>query len=381
MGHLTDGELRRMHDEPLTIAEAGRGHLAGCPRCRARYDAVAADASHAARLLGAPGSVPNVEAAWNAVQARVGSGGRAPRLVQRFSAALQLSWPRLARPALAVALAAILAVAAVSTGIAQNLLTIFEPKEIVGIPVTRGDLEAAAYGLPDLSAYGTLDWTPPRPLPVADGATAATQTGLPIPAAVSLPNGVQPDADYLVYPRSTGSFAFSAERARAAAARGDRTPPPMPASIDGSRLYVAVGPTVVITYGGTLRTPAEGAAGKQAGGGFPSVAITISKAPTVYSNGVSVKQLEDYLLAQPGISPRLAAQIRAIGDPASTLPIPIPVDLAGSHEVRVQGVKGVFVGDSTGLGSGVIWQKNGIVYAVAGMLTESQVLAVASSLR
>ena len=56
------------------------------------------------------------------------------------------------------------------------------------------------------------------------------------------------------------------------------------------------------------------------------------------------------------------------------------IKAATSKKVSVQGVEGIFVGDSTGLGSAVIWQKDGIVYGVAGTLTEQQVLAVANSL-
>jgi len=86
------------------------------------------------------------------------------------------------------------------------------------------------------------------------------------------------------------------------------------------------------------------------------------------------------LLSDRTQTPQLAGQIRAIKDPSSTLPVPIPVDMATSKKVTVQGVEGIFVGDSTGLGSAVIWQKDGIVYGVAGTLTEQQVLAVANSL-
>jgi len=81
------------------------------------------------------------------------------------------------------------------------------------------------------------------------------------------------------------------------------------------------------------------------------------------------------------VSPALAAQIRAIGDPASTLPVPIPVGVAQAKNVSVHGTTGLFVGDSTGLGSGVIWVQNGLVYVVGGTLTESEVLAVANSLK
>ena len=49
--------------------------------------------------------------------------------------------------------------------------------------------------------------------------------------------------------------------------------------------------------------------------------------------------------------------------------------------MSVHGVSGLFVGDSTGLGSAVLWQQNGLVYVVGGTLTEAEVLAVANSLR
>jgi hypothetical protein len=48
--------------------------------------------------------------------------------------------------------------------------------------------------------------------------------------------------------------------------------------------------------------------------------------------------------------------------------------------VRVAGVDGFVIGDSTGIGSIVVWQRDGIVHAVAGALTEDEVLSVADSL-
>jgi hypothetical protein len=48
--------------------------------------------------------------------------------------------------------------------------------------------------------------------------------------------------------------------------------------------------------------------------------------------------------------------------------------------VTVDGVRGVLVGDDTGLGAGVIWVKNGYVYGVAATASQDDVLAVARSL-
>ena len=148
----------------------------------------------------------------------------------------------------------------------------------------------------------------------------------------------------------------------------------MPPNIDGSALQVTIGTTVITQYGGAV------SGGQGSGDAIPGLVIGQMRAPTVTSTGVSVKDLEDYVLSLPEVSPDLAKEIRAVGDPTATLPVPIPVDLANSHSVNVQGVKGVEVGDNTGLGSGVIWEKDGIIYAVGGPLTEDQSLPIANSL-
>jgi hypothetical protein len=263
-----------------------------------------------------------------------------------------------------------------ASGLAETILTIFEPKQVVGVPLTSADLTSAA----GLGRYGTLTWSaPPKPYDVPDLATAAKDSGLSLLAPSWLPPGVSAaPARFGVMPRTTATFTFSADLTRQSAASMGRTPPPMPANIDGSRLFITGGPAVVQYLGDGAAPPPSSAAGPL--GSLPKLIIAQGRGPTVQSDGVTVEQLQAYLLAQPGISPSLAAQIKAIKDPSSTLPIPIPVDMASSKPITVQGVQGVFVGDSTGLGSAVIWSKNGTVFGVAGTLSEGDILAVANSL-
>jgi hypothetical protein len=284
-------------------------------------------------------------------------------------------WVRALAAAATIALVATLLTA---SGLAETILTIFEPKQLVAVPITVGDLSGAA----SFDAYGTLTWTEqPKPYDVPDKATAARESGMTVLVPSDLPAGVGAPR-YGVMSKTTATFTFSAEKTKQAAAAQKRTPPPMPANIDGSKLFITGGPAVVAYYGdNTSPTGATGATGASPFTGMPKLIVAQGKPPVVQSDGVTVEQLQSYLLAQPGISPQLAAQIRAIKDPSSTLPVPIPVDMATSKKVTVQGVEGIFVGDSTGLGSAVIWQKDGIVYGVAGTLTEQQVLAVANSLR
>jgi len=151
----------------------------------------------------------------------------------------------------------------------------------------------------------------------------------------------------------------------------------MPMVFANTTLTVAIAPAVVISYGLDL-------AALYQGGGLPSgsasLVVVASRTPTVSSTGVTVQQLENYLLSLPGIPAGVVAEIRAIGDPAKTVPVPIPVDLASASTVDVNGARGLLIGDSTQLGSVVLWQHDGVVYAVAGTLSSDQVLGIARTL-
>lgn len=253
------------------------------------------------------------------------------------------------------------------TGVADSILQIFETKQFAAVTVTPTDLQT----LGQLSQFGTLAWSAqPNPHQVASLAAATAETGLPA-ISVTVPAAVTAAAQYGVVPRTTATFVFDASLARASAAAIGRTAPPMPAKLDGSTLVFSGGPAILVTYG----------TGGTGGQGSGALFVGVAKAPTVGSDGASVSEIQAYLLSQPSVSPALAAQIRAIGDPASTLPVPIPVGQAAARNVSVHGTSGLFIGDSTGLGSGVLWQQNGLVYIVGGTLTEAETLAVANSLR
>src|SRR6266566_5016794 len=267
------------------------------------------------------------------------------------------------------------------SGVAGSILQIFEPKSVVAVPLTQGDLNylgqaCAGLNLQEcMGAYGTFEWTaPPQPKEVSSRSQASAQAGFTALAPASLPSSVTGDPRYGVINRSTATFTFSADSTRQAAARQNRTAPPLPANIDGSKLFITGGPAAVQIWG----APAG------ATGAYPDVPTLIvgqAKAPTISSDGVTVEELRSYLLSQPGISPQLAAAIRAIGDPSSTLPVPVPAELAISHPVTVQGVQGLYIGDNTGIASAVIWQKDGMMFEVIGSFTESQALSIANSMR
>jgi hypothetical protein len=332
------------------------------------------------RALGTTEPRVNTDDALARFQARVQTEGIAPvasvarpRLTSRWLQGLA-----------AAAGVVIVASALTLSGVAGSIFQIFEPKSVVAVPVTQSDLNylgqaCAGLNLQEcMGAYGTFEWTaPPQPKEVQSRAQASAEAGFAALAPTSLPSSVTGNPRYGVVNRSSATFTFSADSTRQAAARQNRTAPPLPANIDGSKLFITGGPAVVQIWG----TPDSTAVSRGQADTIPTLIVGQAKAPTVSSDGVTVDQLRAYLLSQPGISPQLAAAIRAIGDPSSTLPVPVPAELAISHPVTVQGVQGLFVGDNTGIAGAVIWQKDGMIFEVIGSFNESQALAIANSMR
>jgi hypothetical protein len=366
--HLSEGTLRRIYDEPLALAAVDQAHYERCPVCGAAFERIAGQAQSVETLLAVPSLTTQPGQAFLRLQARIQSEEsiRPVRWHERWMPGSP-AWRRIAAPVAAVLVAAVLLVGFTASGVIPSLLKVFEPHSFAPVSVSPSGLGSAG----TLLDYGPVAWTPgpPKADPVADAATASARSGLPVLLPATLPNGVSGPVSYGVISHSTGSLAFDAARLRASAANQHVSVAPMPAAIDHSIIYVNGGPALVELWGAS-------AAG--AGGTAPTLVIAQTRTPTVESTGASTKELEDYLLSQPGVPPELAAQIRAIKDPSTTLPIPIPAGLATTRPVSINGVQGLLI--DAGIASGVVWESKGVIYAVGGQLTPDQVIALASSL-
>jgi hypothetical protein len=365
VAHLSDGTLRRMVDEPDAHGGADARHLETCPDCKARFSTVSGDARAISSLLTAPELKVDVASAFSQVRA-------APAARPRFGFRLPVMRPG-SRPVVLAFATAVAAIALLVTAIAQDSNT-FTPQTLTPVPVTMADMQA----LSQLSAYGTITWTKqPQPQLVTSASEATTVSGLPVPKVTALPAGVSSTLTYAAMGKATAVFTFSKDKAAASAAQTGKTLPALPAGIDGAQLTVTVGPAVVEIYG-NISKPAAGSDITQAN--LPQLIVGETTAPVATSSQVTVVQFEDYLLSQPGISPELKAAIKAIGDPSTTLPIPVPVQFATTSSVTVQGVQGLALGDNTGVGAGVIWIKNGVVYGVVGTIKRDDAVNVANQL-
>ncbi len=381
--------------------EAVRAHLKDCGACRSALDEWEVIGA-ALQAVGTATPMPS-RGLLDRAFAKIDAGERRPRWHERWVPAL-LKQPLIARSLAGGLVAALLALIVTFTPVgsyAQGLLDVFQPRQLVIVPVTWADLRA----LPSLDQYGELSQVSHGKLQsVTSAAGAAAASGMAVLTPSTLPPSVTSPPSYGVVPSHSATFTFSAAKARAAATARGQAPPPMPADIDGSSLRLTTGSAVVAVYGGDPALLSQANAGKrnplgQARGltagdqpahaallaemadAIPQLVVAQAYAPVARSSGAAPRDLERYLLGQPGISDNLANAIRAIGDPTTTWPIPVPLGQVNTRSVSVQGVRGTVFADTSGFVTGVVWVKAGIIYAVGGPLSESEVLGVANSLR
>ena len=365
MRHLSDGLLRRLADDPDSVPDSQRSHSASCERCGRRLARVVDDMREASALLSAPAPAPGTDRALRAVRARSEQERPAARW-ERMRGHLDAVRIRPAARPLAAAVAVVVLSGTAATLAAGPLRPLFEPTHVVTLDVSAQEIRA----LPDLGAYGSQKiGSASRPREVGSLAAAEAATGLRLALPDRLPAGVSGEPAYFVFEQERGSFTFSAQRAAAHAAALGASLPPMPSGMNGSTLYATAGPAIVAAYGG-------GGAGST-----PTFALAVARAPSVSTDSsLTVSQIEDYLLRQPGFPAGLASQLKGLGDPTRALPIPIPTAYMSSQPVTVGDAPGVLVTENSGLGAAVIWEKDGLVHAVGGLLDQQAILDAARSL-
>ena len=367
MRHIPDGVLRRLDDEPLAVPDRVSEHLDGCNRCRARHAEIAGDTERAAQLFSAPQVLPEVDLAWARIRRELERrSGDAPSRPPARVVARRSRFPR-------VSLRAGLAIGAVGivlagTAAAASLTTIFAPTHVAPVTVSAKDLRAVAaltgldgsqplggFTAPSGSTalrFGTIRWSSSAARPVPSLARAAILAGFPVVLPAHLPAGVGAVQQYVVAPRLRAVVTFNSRAA----------------SLAGTSVTVDAGPAVLAQYAGA------------GGSGVPTLAVTAMRRPTAQSSGASISQIKAFLLAQPGIPPELAQEIRLLGNSSTTLPVPVPSG-ATVHSVRVSGSPGVLVADSSNVAAGVIWEDgHGLLHAVVGIVDSQDVLNVAEQL-
>jgi hypothetical protein len=401
MAHLSEGALRRLYDEPHALVERDRAHYNACPGCQERFSAVAEDARQAMALMALPAATVDAEAALGRFKAQqpAGASRRHPMLrrLANLGSAPSLGGWGWRRPAAAGLVAVGLAATMAFTPLTESIRQIFSPSQLT--PTTVSVTQSDVQGLRTFSQWGDAKTVKNPELQQADSAAQASKlSGL---RAIRVDPSALPGS-LASTPVSYGTVGQGAE---AVTFNGKA-----PAKLQGTTLTMQYGPGEVAIYGNlgkAISAASQGGSGDKtgsppdAGAGAqsqdqgtasqqqiqhalnaigPVVGVAEMRAPSVSSNGASLQDIKDTLLAQPNLSDSVKNLIRQFNQPTGNLPIPIPTDMATAQPVTVQHVQGTAIGDNTGLGAGVIWIKHGVVYVVAGTISVDQAVAIANSL-
>ncbi|HEX3549179.1 MAG TPA: hypothetical protein VHT53_02320 [Candidatus Elarobacter sp.] len=272
----------------------------------------------------------------------------------------------------AVSLVAALALAVAPFAAAADPLSVFQPSQVRPVSVDMRGLHA----LPPLDAFGTVHGE--RFAGMENAATpsaAAAIAGYALRLPTVLPPDVGREAQFYVTRRVRTTFTFEAAKAAAWAREQKVALHPLPPGLDGATYTGTLEPVTMTMYGARATTVRHGVRR----GAF--LGVVQAPVPTIAASGASVATLASWFTQQPGIPPALVRQIEALGDPAQTLPIPIPMNLQAARTVAVDGVNGYAFGDETGIGAVIVWTKNGKLFAVGGTVAESELRAVVDSLK
>jgi hypothetical protein len=386
-GHLTDGELRAALDGELETARLE--HLAVCPECQRRHQQLKIESENIKARLGFLASgevaVSSTQVAWNRFKRQTLQKKEIPMFKRWFSIPII----RFGTATLMI-LALVLAFPG-TRALAGELLNLFRVQQVQVVPVDFTGLE-------QLTGDGVLgnQFTEL----IADSVDMQKEPGEPVQAAsaeeasqlagftVRLPAGMTPSE---INVTDGAAFRMTLDRARAQALLNEagRSDLVLPDSVDGAKISVNIPASVSVAFG-TCPRPGSDVPGNTEQSAtearYPDCVI-LAQIPSPQVNApadLDIESLARIALEFTGMSPEEAAELTNTVDWTSTLLVPIPRNAALHQQVSVDGVTGTLIQrspDSESPQFALLWVKNGIVYAISGLGSDSrQAIEIANSL-
>jgi hypothetical protein len=259
---------------------------------------------------------------------------------------------------------------------AASFLAQFRSERFEVVSVNEGQAGQLGQVLTSLTDTGVftaastelLQLEPPEP--VRDRAEAERLAGFPAPAVdrSALPGGVDATPARILVSRARSvEITFDRDRALDYLRRNGRPDLQVPERYDGTRLVVRVPAVVVQEYPGRDGGPR----------------LLVGRAGTVSMDtegGATLAELRELVLSLPGLPPEVVRQLRDIGDWRATLPLPVPADQVRWRAATVQGAEALSFAHPSGRVRALLWQRDGAIWGVAGVLDAEEAQHVADNL-
>lgn len=294
-------------------------------------------------------------------------------------------WYQARRSWVAAAAAVILAALLIfpgSSALAEQFLSIFRVQQFQAVQVTNQDVTALKqHRAPGVDDLGTLTF---------QSGSLKTQHNLSLAQASKLvkfsillpsvlPKGIANIPEFSVANSGHATFTFNAAKAHAFFAKNGYGDVKVPANLDGATYDVTTSAGVEIAYPAANNTDTR-------------FMVMEAPSPVVSATGkASLEDLRNFLLSLPHLPPELVAQLKQIDLSTGTVPVPVPSGM-DAKSVAVHGTSGLLLSSNVSVsvenvkkfpaGGVVLWQQNGNVYAVGGIVGDTNaVLASANSLQ
>lgn len=368
--HPHPGALRAALDGERPDLEA---HIAGCAACAATQRGLRGDAAAVTALLDVLGAPPDVDV--DAAARATRAAGRTPEPVADLAARRGTRRPgsdgwrsRAAALVVVLAVGGLTLATPAGQAAARGVLDTFRSERLQVVTLDPGtDLT----GLDALSEVAVVEGVEqaagPQVVEGLDEAEALSGIRAEPLDRASLPGPVA-ELSTTVYASAPTEVRVRFDTARR---------PDLPARLDGVTLVVDVPGVTAIALGGEAGDPA--AASDGLGVGDTLVRATAGTLEIGVEGGLTLDEVRDEVLAVPGLSPTLVAQLRGLDDWQTTLPLPIPAGVVDWRDTTVEGNPAIAFGDGTGLGGALVWRDGDRTLGVAGTFAPEELRRVAEN--
>lgn len=351
--------------EPDTVAEIEK-HLAECPECAHRYETLINNdrfintvfTEHLDEIHMAEG---NKNEAWNKLNARIKIQNKR-RLFE-----LSTKYRRIAVAAVvAVCLVGSMSFAGVR-GAVGEFLSVFRVEKIQTISITpqeMAQIQSAVekgVGRIDIDKFGSLEvFGKDEAVNDITLAEAEKQVDFKLLA----PQGedyAAPKVNVQKYARKDFTLNVGYVNELITKLGGEKL---LPAEIDGKTFSISMSPSVDLTYSTDK--------------GMPLFSLMEMKSPEMaVPGGIEVEPVKDALLGLPFWPEEIKQQLSGINDWEHTMVLP---DDGKGSRVTVRGCQGMFFSNQAGQ-TQLIWLEDGVVYCLAGQLSQDKALEIAESMK
>jgi hypothetical protein len=398
MGHLVS-----LRDNELTAAEQARAeaHLAECADCAADERNVATSSREVYELLATLDAPANVDpkVALADVQTKLHTESQTksriiPLPIVSRSEKMPLFEGKRRRgyawltAAVAAALLAVLLLPNAGV-LADQFLALFRVQQFQPVSINpqtfRFDL------MTNLRSFGDMQVQYNDSTGSANPTQSQVQQAIHFPLLLPshLPAGVGQMKHFFLVQSGQGTFTFSAAQTRAYLAKTGQSDVHIPDQLDGATFTITTDPGFVVNYSNCSQDKSASASKKitsfselaACGGGTVLYAAEIPS-PVVKATGkASLKDLRDFLLSLPKLSPQMHSMLQKLDLEKGIVPLPIPSEFQ-TQQVTVHGAQGVLLVDDSLKAGGEIWQTGGIIYMIATTTTSgAEIQDTANSLQ